>query len=457
MRKVGEFIVNKEGTPLRKEQFPAGFLWGTATAAYQIEGAINEGGRGPSVWDDFSHTPGKVAGGDTGDIACDHYHRFPEDIGIMNELGLNAYRASVSWSRVMPDGKGRVNQAGLDFYQRLVDSLLKAGITPLLTVFHWDLPSRLQELGGWANRDLVEYFRDYAGLLFETLGDRVPLWVTLNEPAVHITLGHIQGEHAPGLSDWKIAMQSAHHLLLAHGAAVEAFRNSRRPGAIGLTHVLNYYVPASAEPADQAAAARMDGLWNRWYLDAILRGEYPSDFWALLERHGLAPTVLPGDLERIRQPLDHLGINYYYREQIAADPNVKILEASPLRPNPPLTAMGWEIYPDGLYEALTRIKRDYGSLPLYITESGVAFNDRLEAGAVRDPERIAYLDRHFEQAARAIAAGVDLRGYFIWSLLDNFEWACGFSKRFGLVYVDYPTQARIIKESGRWLRDCLRK
>lgn len=434
-----------------KPSFPPNFLWGAATAAYQIEGAVTTDGRGPSIWDHFSHLPGKIANNDTGDVACDHYHRFPEDIQIMKAMGLNSYRTSISWPRIFPQGKGQVNQAGLDFYQRLTDSLLTAGIEPLFTIFHWDLPAALQDLGGWANRDLTEYFRDYAVFLFEHLGDRVHRWITINEPAVHTIAGHLEGTQAPGIKDWKIALQTAHHLLLSHGLALQAFRTGNHSGELGITLNLGYFEPASASPADQEATKRMDGLWNRWFLDPLFKGTYPVDMWQLYENQGLAPQVAAGDFELIQQPADFLGINYYFRELIKFNPHtLPPVSASAIFPPPPRTAMEWEIYPKGLYRLLTRIKREYSPLPLYITESGAAFPDHLIDGIINDSDRINYLLYHFEAAASALAEGVDLRGYYIWSLLDNFEWSYGYDKRFGLIYIDYETQQRYWKQSAYW-------
>lgn len=445
----------KNGVSTMKSLFPPDFLWGTATASYQIEGAVNEDGRGLSIWDTFSHTPGKIANGDTGDVACDHYHRYASDIHIMKEIGLNAYRTSIAWSRIFPDGKGPLNRKGLDFYDRLTDTLLNAGIQPMYTLYHWDLPASLQAEGGWANRDLTQYFRDYCAVVFRHLGDRVRYWITLNEPSVHTNEGHLYGTHAPGLSDWKTATRTAHHLLLAHGLAIQAFREGGYPGSLGITLNINYFEPIGDTEEHRRAAQSVDGLWNRWYLDPLFKQRYPADMWELYQNHGIAPPVQAGDLELISQSLDFLGINYYFREIIHADPAVPVLEAAAGDPVPPLTAMGWEIFPDGLYRVLTRIKREYTDIPLYITENGAAFPDVLRNGTVEDPQRIDYLKRHFQAAAQAIADGVDLRGYFIWSLLDNFEWACGYGKRFGLIYVDYPSQQRYWKQSAHWLKDFL--
>ena len=435
--------------------FPSDFLWGVATAAYQIEGAVNEDGRGPSIWDNFSHRPGKIAGGDTGDVACDHYHLFPADIASMKSLGINAYRASVSWSRIFPQGTGKPNLAGLDFYQRLVDGLLEASIKPTLTLFHWDLPSRLQELGGWANRDLVWYFRDYADFLFEKLGDRVQQWITINEPAVHTILGHIYAEHAPGISDWKVGLQTAHHLLLSHGYAVKSYRQHNYPGQIGITLNLTHYESASVETPDTDATARLDGLWNRWYLEPLFTAHYPADLEQLFGQKDLNPSIQDEDLNIIATPLDFLGVNYYFREFIKADPQVQIIQASRITPPPPTTAMGWEIYPPGLYKVLNRVKENYADLPLYVTENGAAFTDTLQGDTVYDEARILFLQDHIQQVAQAVQDGINVKGYFLWSLLDNFEWAYGFQKRFGLIYTDYASQKRFWKQSAYWYQKFL--
>ncbi len=430
--------------------FPNGFVWGAATAAYQIEGAHNEDGRGPSIWDTFSHTPGKILGGDTGDVACDHYHRYPEDIALMRELGLGAYRFSVAWSRIFPSGSGQPNPAGLDFYKRLVAALRQENIEPFLTLYHWDLPQALQDAGGWANRDTAKRFGDYAHTLAVALGDEVHRWITLNEPWVAAFLGHLTGEHAPGVRDLRTALAAAHHLLLAHAEAVPALRAESGPGdEIGITLNLAPVEPAGDSHADAEAAERFDGYLNRWFLDPVFRGAYPDD---LLHWYGDAmPEIDPGDLGRIAAPIDFLGVNYYFRSLVRHDPTAGPLQAATVTPpGRPLTALGWEIYPPGLNDILSRVHRDYAPTALHVTENGAAFPDRLVDGRVDDPDREAYLHGHLLEAYRAIEAGVPLRGYFAWSLLDNFEWAFGYSRRFGLVYVDYPTQVRTIKRSGRW-------
>jgi beta-glucosidase len=430
--------------------FPQGFLWGAATASYQIEGAWNEDGRGPSIWDTFSHTPGKIQNGDTGDMADDHYHRWQEDIDLMASLGLNAYRFSIAWPRVLPLGKGAINPAGLDFYDRLVDGLLARNIQPWVTLYHWDLPQALQEEGGWANRQTAEYFAEYAGAVVHRLGDRVQHWITLNEPYVSAFLGHHTGVHAPGVANLETALQVTHHLHLAHGLGVQAIRSAaRQPAQVGVTFNLFSIHPASQSEADLEAALRFDGIQNRIFLDPVFRGAYPQD---LVEFFGpLFPAVQPGDLETIHAPIDFLGINNYFRIVIQADPEDPDLKLREIfLPGREYTEM-WEIYPPGIYEVLSRVWMDYHPPKMYITENGCAVTDGVDAdGRVRDYRRIRYLRDHLFQCHRAIAEGAPLCGYFAWSLMDNFEWAWGYSRRFGLIYVDYFTQKRTVKESGRW-------
>jgi beta-glucosidase len=431
--------------------FPQGFAWGTATAAYQIEGAVREGGRGESIWDRFSHTPGKIYQGQIGDVASDHYHRWREDVGLMAELGLNAYRFSIAWPRVMPQGGGEVNPAGLDFYDRLVDALLEQGIEPFVTLYHWDLPQALQDAGGWPERSTVDLFADYAGVVVRRLGDRVRRWITLNEPWVFTFVGYYEGRHAPGLTDLSAALQAAHHSLLAHGRAVDAIRaNSRTEPLVGIALNLNHVEPAGDRQADLEAAQRFDGWLNRWFLDPLFRGSYPEDmlaFWG-----DRVPEAQPGDLDGLPERLDFLGINNYFRSVIG-DGTEPPLKVRTHRPAGRYTEMGWEVYPDGLYELLARVHRDYGPRSIYITENGAAFDDELASGGrVEDPERIEYLHDYLYAARRALEEGVPLHGYFVWTLMDNFEWAHGFSKRFGLIYVDYDTQARFVKDSGHWYR-----
>lgn len=450
--------------------FPDGFLWGTATASYQIEGAVTDDGRGSSIWDEFCRRPGKVHHGDTGDIACDHYHRWNEDLGLMAGLGLNGYRFSIAWPRVQPTGKGPVEPRGLDFYRRLVDKLEELGVTPAATLYHWDLPQALQEDGGWTNRETAYRFAEYAHEVVTALGDRVALWITLNEPWVSAFVGHLLGSHAPGVTDLPSAVRASHHLMLAHGLAVPAVREAAPAGTpVGITLNLFPARPATASEPDASAARRVDGYHNRWFLDPLLRGSYPEDLARLL--HGAAGEshLSPGDLETVRAPIDFLGVNYYTRHTVAhrdggavhagARPYPDVLEAVQIIPaGVARTTKGWTVEPDGLTELLVRIKDDYGPIPLYITENGAAFADYVDPeGRVKDPERIDFLEGHLCAAHDAITAGVDLRGYFCWSLLDNFEWADGYSQRFGLVWVDYKGQERIPKTSAAWYGDVARR
>ena len=424
---------------------PADLLWGAATSAYQIEGATHEDGRGESIWDTFAAIPGKIADGSTGEPADDHYHRAHDDVALMREVGLRAYRFSVAWPRVQPEGRGRPNAAGLDFYDRLVELLLESGIRPFVTLYHWDLPQALQDRGGWANRETIDRFADYADIVSHRLGDRVHDWMTHNEPWVVAWLGHATGVHAPGLAAPALYPRVAHNLLLSHGMAAPVVRGNVRGGTAGVGIVLNLspVEPASARDEDERAALIHDGVLNRWYLDALFKGVYPAD---ILERHPIA--VEADELETIATPIDFLGVNYYSRAVVRMGPAGRPAQT---RPAGEYTEMGWEVYPQGLYDLLTRLTRDYHPPALYVTENGAAFADVPGPdGAVHDPRRVAYLEAHVEQAAHAVAAGVPLRGYFVWSLLDNWEWAEGYTKRFGLVYVDYTTQARTIKDSGRW-------
>lgn len=449
--------------------FPDGFLWGAATAAYQIEGAANEDGRGASTWDTFSRTPGNVYRGDTGDTACEHYHRLDEDLDLMREIGLKAYRFSVSWPRVQPEGSGPVNQTGLDFYRRLVAGLRDREITPALTLYHWDLPQALEDGGGWTSRDTADRFAEYATIVHEALADEVPLWITLNEPWVSAWLGHALGVHAPGRRSTEEALAATHHLLLGHGLATAAMRETGcSPGGdsqIGVTLNLSPAQPGKDNPADREAARKVDGNANRLYLDPLFRGSYPSDMLDLYPRLADPDLVRDGDLDAISRPIDFLGVNYYMRHTVREDKGTGRasgmifpgLEAKSVQPHgAETTAMGWPIEPEGLTEILLRVKDEYTEKPVYVTESGAAFHDYADPeGEVNDEERIAYLDAHFRAAAEAIGRGVDLRGYFVWSLMDNFEWAEGYSKRFGLVYVEYASKRRIPKDSARWYREVM--
>ncbi|GAB4460075.1 MAG: GH1 family beta-glucosidase [Anaerolineae bacterium] len=433
--------------------FPQNFLWGTATASYQIEGAWNEDGKGPSIWDTFSHTPGKVKNGDTGNVACDHYHRWPADIALMKSLNLQAYRFSIGWPRILPQRRGAVNQAGLDFYSRLVDGLLEAGITPFVTLYHWDLPQALQDEGGWPTRSTADAFVEYADVVSRHLGDRVKNWITHNEPWVVSFLGHEMGRHAPGLRDWNAALRTSHHLLLSHGQAVPVIRGNSPNAEVGITLNLTWADPVS--PASYHAARYVDGYLNRWYLDPLYGRQYPADMVAAYQAEGYLPNgldfVQPGDLDAITAPTDFLGVNYYSRSLVRDD-------ADTSSPPPPgeRTDYDWEVYPDGLYSLLCRLHFDYQPPKIYITENGASYGDGPNAaGRVADSRRTSYLRRHFAAAHRAIQAGVPLAGYFVWSLLDNFEWAEGYSQRFGIVWVDYDTQERIPKDSALWYKEVI--
>jgi beta-glucosidase len=430
------------------QPFPKGFLWGAATAAYQIEGSPLADGAAPSNWHRFAHTPGLVRGGDTGDVACDHYRRWRQDVALMREIGLTAYRFSISWSRVMPEGVGLVNERGLDFYRRLVDALVEAGIAPMATLFHWDLPAALEDRGGWLNPDSASWFADYASVAFRALDEGVRLWATLNEPWVVTDGGYYHGVLAPGHRNAFEAPIAAHNLLRAHAAGLAAYRKGHGGRkAIGIVVNLAPKHPASGADADRAAAARADAYMNRQFLDPIFLGSYPAE---LPEMYADAWPHFPvSDFDAIRAPVDFVGINYYTRNVVRADPKARPDGARPVSQPGLHTEMKWEVYPDGLFETLAMLRERYGSVPLYVTENGAAFADpRPRGGVVEDPMRVEYLREHLAAARRAIAAGVDLRGYFVWSLLDNFEWSQGYSKRFGIVRVDYRTQKRTLKGSA---------
>lgn len=443
-----------------------GFLWGAATAAYQIEGAVAEGGRSPSIWDTFSHTPGMVRDGDTGDVATDHYHRWREDVDTVAELGLDAYRFSVSWPRVQPGGKGPLNAEGVAFYDRLVDALLERGVAPVLTLYHWDLPQELEDAGGWPVRDTAERFAEYAAAMGEVLGDRVHTWTTLNEPWVSAFVGYAEGRHAPGRTEPAAALATAHHLNLAHGLAGRALR-AVVPETAQLSVTLNLHLVRGAGEGETDAVRRLDGLGNRIFLGPMLGDGYPAD----LREDTAAITdwsfVLDGDEQAIAVPLDVLGVNYYTYLLVrgrtrgaapdAPSPWVGCADLELPATPPPHTEMGWTVDPTGLEELLLRLHADHPGLPLMITENGAAFADTVDGdGRVRDPQRTAYLEGHVGAVRRAIDVGVDVRGYFVWSLLDNFEWAHGYSKRFGIVHVDYATGRRTWKDSARWYRDLVR-
>jgi beta-glucosidase len=431
--------------------FPADFIWGAATASYQIEGAAQEDGRGESVWDRFCATPGKVRAGDTGAVACDFYHRYRDDVKLMRELGLDAFRFSIAWPRVLPSGRGAVNEKGLDFYDRLVDELLANEIEPFATLFHWDTPQTLEDAGGWPERATAEAFAAYAEVVAARLGDRVRHWITHNEPWVHAWIGYAHGIHAPGRTSETDAVAAAHHLLLSHGWAVDAIRRAVSDAQVGITLNLAHAYPATYTPEDEAAAYRVDGEGNRWFLDPIFRGSYPAD---LLERNEIvAPFVLDGDLDAISAPLDFLGVNNYFRFVVSAGAEGPRLVSNPEAQH---TDMGWEVYPEGLYRLLVSVARDYAPPAIYVTENGAAFGDtRVHDGRVHDPERTSYLETYIGAVGKAVAEGAPVKGYFVWSMLDNFEWAEGYSKRFGIVYIDYPTLERVPKDSFYWYRDLI--
>jgi beta-glucosidase len=438
--------------------FPEGFLWGAATSAYQIEGSPLADGAGVSNWHRFAHTPGMVTDGDTGDIACDHYRRYESDVDLMATLGLNAYRFSVSWSRVLPEGTGAVNEKGLDFYSRLVDALLEKSITPNLTLYHWDLPAALDDKGGWLNRDIANWFADYANVIYDRLGDRVPMWATINEPWVIMDGGYLFGKLAPGHRSLYEAPIVSHNVLRAHGAAVQAFRaSSASKNTIGLVVNIEPKYAASDSAEDLAATRRADAYMNRQYLEPVMLGTYPEE---MAEIWGDAWQEWPaGDMRLISEKVDFVGINYYTRSVNRNDPEcLPVLASGILQPDSIHTETGWEVFPDALTQLLVWANELCGGLPLYITENGAAFYDPPSAidGVVEDPLRVEYFRSHLLAVKEAIAQGVPVRGYFAWSLLDNFEWSHGYSKRFGIVHVDYSTQERTIKSSGAFYRDVIR-
>ncbi|RCG33251.1 beta-glucosidase [Sphaerisporangium album] len=461
------------GTEAPTLAFPPGFVWGAATSAYQIEGATTTDGRGTSIWDTFVRRPGRVLNGENADVAIDHYHRYRDDVAMMAELGLTAYRFSVSWPRIMPDGAGEVNQAGLDFYRRLADELLAHGIDPYLTLYHWDLPQALEDAGGWPARDTAKRFADFAACVHQALGDRVRNWSTVNEPWCAAFLGYASGEHAPGRRDPAASIRAAHHLNLAHGLAVQALRAQDAGARIGGSVNLYAVTPATDDPADVEAARRIDGLQNRFFLDALLKGSYPEDVLADLSAVTEIDFIRDGDMETISTPFDTLMVNYYSRFTVSGAPGGSSSAAaaptgagSPwpgsehvsfVNGGRPVTSMGWEIDDLGLYEVLQRVATDYPGIPLIISENGAAFDDVVDGGEIDDQERLAYIDAHLRACHAAIEAGVPLRGYFAWSLMDNFEWAWGYGKRFGLVYVDYATQRRTPKASAHWYAGTIRR
>lgn len=437
-------------------QFPQHFKWGAATAAYQIEGAYNEDGRGLSIWDTFSHTPGKTTNGDNGDIACDSYHRYEEDIRYMKELGITMYRFSVSWPRIFPQGKGEVNRPGLDFYHRFVDELLKNGIEPFCTLYHWDLPQALQDQGGWDNRETVAAFVAYAETMFAEFSGKISKWITFNEPWCSSYLSNYLGIHAPGYRDLQLATNVAHHILLAHGRTVQAFRKLHAGGEIGIAPNITWAVPYSKREEDRAACTRNIAWTWDWFLDPVFFGAYPEHLLAHFAKAGVAPPIQPGDMDDIRQPVDFIGGNYYSASINRFNPEAGLMQSEELSMGYERTDIGWPLDPVGLYDSLHYTKDRYGDIPIYITENGACINDEPENGRVRDTRRINYLRQHLVSLHRAVEDGIDVRGYMAWSLLDNFEWAEGYGKRFGLIYVDYRTLERVKKDSFYWYQNVAR-
>ncbi|MCX8003056.1 MAG: GH1 family beta-glucosidase [Anoxybacillus mongoliensis] len=440
-------------------QFPKDFIWGAATSSYQIEGTATGEDKIYSIWDHFSRIPGKVANGDNGDIAIDHYNRYVDDIALMKALHLKAYRFSTSWARLYSETPGKFNEKGLDFYKRLVHELLENDIEPMLTIYHWDMPQALQEKGGWENRDIVYRFQEYASFLYENLGDVVKKWITHNEPWVVTYLGYGNGEHAPGIQNFTSFLKAAHHVLLSHGEAVKAFRAiGPKDGEIGITlNLTPGYAFDSQDEKAVDAAKKWDGFMNRWFLDPVFKGQYPEDMLEVYKDY-LPDVYQDGDLQTIQQPIDFFGFNYY---STATLKDWKKGEREPIvfehvSTGRPVTDMNWEVNPNGLFDLMIRLKNDYGDIPLYITENGAAYKDRVnEQGEVEDDERIAYIREHLIACHRAIEQGVNLKGYYVWSLFDNFEWAFGYDKRFGIVYVDYETLARIPKKSALWYKETI--
>jgi beta-glucosidase len=437
-------------------QFPTDFVWGVATAAYQIEGAASVGGRGPSIWDTFSHTPGLTRNGDTGDIACDHYHRWESDLDLLSTLEITGYRLSLSWSRLQPDGSGSLNQEGLAFYRSLLIGLRERGIQALVTLYHWDLPQTLEDAGGWPNRDTAYRFAEYVGLVLAELGSLATEWITINEPWCVSFLGYGSGAHAPGRKSTRDAVAAAHHLNLAHGLAVAEFRKASPQLRVGITNIVTDIVPASTSEEDALAVARLDASTNRVFLDPVFLGDYSPIVRSVFAEFGFAELIVDGDLEIIKAPIDFVGINHYQRVIAWAEAGAGFLHLAERPAEPATTSFGWSVIPDSLHDVLVRVSRQFTNLPIYVTESGASFDDYVDPnGDVIDSERVSYFSGYLTAAGTAIQEGVNLKGYFAWSFLDNFEWAEGYSKRFGLVYVDYRTQERIPKQSAYWYRQLI--
>jgi beta-glucosidase len=427
------------------------FKWGVSTSSYQIEGAAREDGRGPSIWDTFSRIPGAVANSDNGDIACDHYHRFEEDLDLIKWLGVGAYHFSIAWPRVIPNATGKINQKGIDFYDRLIDGALARGIEPWPTLYHWDLPQAAQDRGGWNNRECAYWFAEYANEMAERFGDRIKNWVTINEPFCSAWLGHLYGVMAPGIKDLQTAINASHHLLLGHGLATEALREVSSEFKVGITLNFTPAITLGHSDEDAMAVKLADGFDNRWFADPVFKGAYPAD---IVTAFGKEVPILPGDLKLISSPLDFLGLNYYSRQTVTYDPSVEPLPYRQVRaPNVERTAMDWEVHSESFTELLLRINKDYSPKEFFITENGSAWDDEVVDGKVDDPNRVSYLERHLDAMFKAKVQGVPINGYFAWSLMDNFEWAYGYAKRFGLIYVDYETQKRIPKSSAYYYRE----
>ena len=450
---------------MKKIEFPKGFIWGAATSSYQIEGAWNEDGKGESIWDAASHTPGTIKHGDTGDIACDHYHRYKEDVQLMKDIGLKAYRFSISWPRIFPSGKGKINNKGVEFYDNLVNELITNDIEPCVTLYHWDLPSELNKIGAWESREVVNAFAEYAKFMFNHFGDRVKNWITFNEPLVFAVWFYFLGIY--GKKELANGIRATHLVNVAHAKAIEAYRDSdNSDGLIGMTLNLDPVYPKMDSSLDKEGATIVDGITNRWYLDPVFKGEYPSDTLALLEKYFDFPSIPDEDLQLLKDnPLDFLGINNYSCTRVNLKKPIKrptdfykiLLPAKPEK-GVEVSDVGWEVYPDGLYDLLKRVDRDYEHPLIYITENGMACKDEnIVDKVVQDDDRLSYLQRYFEAASRAINEGVNLKGYFVWSLMDNFEWVEGYSKRFGIIRVEYETQERMWKKSSLWYRDIIAK
>lgn len=441
-------------------QFPKDFVWGTATSSYQIEGATKEDGRGESIWDRFCKLPGRIRNGDNGDVACNHYHLYESDVKLMKSLNIQSYRFSVAWPRIFPSGIGDPNQKGLDFYKRLIDCLLVNNIDPFLTLNHWDLPQELQDKGGWTNRDVADYFAEYSSYLFKELGDVVNKWGTHNEPMVVSYKGYSSGVSAPGYKDFRLHLKASHHLMLAHGKAVKAFREfGPKNGEIGITLNIDPTYPADDSEENKKAAIIKDGFQNRWFLDPVLKGSYPADMLELYKQFTDFEYIFDGDLTEIFQPMDFLGLNYYSIATVkqGTEGEFGFLGLEQVKTGRPETFMGWEIEPKGLYDTLLRFKQDYGDIPVYITENGAAYEDKVEDdGSIQDEDRRKYVEDHLHATKKAIDDGANVKGYYLWSLMDNFEWRFGYSKRFGIVHVDYETQKRTPKKTANWYKEVIK-